>query len=268
MDNNRELARLVHLVSEFEKLDASISNSLENSNTDVLLDIVGKTLAKKKEIKRFLSECSPLNVDRNLGLKFKKIRDNYGYTIDLILELFAKKTGKTLSQESEEGLDYVHALLSEGTACYVDERFFTRKNEVGTLIISESLPDHFVHHFQSVRECCALGLFQTTVIYCRAVIETGCFEALRRRGRAKLDSRVGDISEFSLKVLMRNIKPFVYGENWDKADKVIKKADSILHSKKQKVSITQEEAYNAIKDTFAIVEEIFSSGSHKNQRRQ
>jgi hypothetical protein len=67
---------------------------------------------------------------------------------------------------------------------------------------------------------------------------------------------------------MQSIKPYVYRDNWDKADKVIKKADSILHSKRQKVIMTQPEAYASIKDTFAIVEDIFASGSHKNQRRR
>jgi hypothetical protein len=70
----------------------------------------------------------------------------------------------TISQEFEEGKDYVDALFSEGTADYVDGEFFSRKNQVGTLIVNESLPDHFVHHFQNLRECFALGLFETTVI--------------------------------------------------------------------------------------------------------
>lgn len=268
MNANGELVRLVGLVAEFEKLDASIFDTLKSGEKDLVWDVILQTMTAKKEIKRFFSECGPLNVDNTLGLKLKKIRDNYGYTIDLVFEAFALKTGKTLSQELEEDIDYVDALFSEGTASYVDEGFFTRKNEVGTLIVSQSLPENFVYHFQNLRECYALGLFQATVIYCRAVIETGCFEALRRRGQVRLDSKVEDFREYSLKKLMQSIKHYVYPNNWDKADKVIKKADSILHSKRQKVIVTQPEAYDSIKDTLAIVEEIFSSGSHKNQRRR
>ena len=162
-------------------------------------------------------------------------------------------------------MDYVDALFSQGTADYVDDNFFRRKNQVGTLIVSESLPDHFVQHFANLRECYSLGLFQAVVVYCRAVIETGCFEALRRRGRVKLDPKVDDIREFSLKVLMRSVKPFVYEPNWDKADATIKKADEVLHSKRKKVVISEQEAFDAIQNTFAIIEELFSGGQMKNR---
>jgi len=271
MTTNSELSRLVTLVDKFEKLDASLLKSLEKGEKgrmDDVCDILGQTLATKKEIKRFLSERQPLSVNSSLGLKLKKIRDNYDYTIDIVLNAITKKTGKPFSQESEEGINDEDDLISLGMADYVVEGFFTRKNEVGTLIVSETLPEHFVHHFQNLRDCYALGLFQATVIYCRAVIEAGCFEALRRRGKVRLDSNVEDIREFRLKPLMYSIKPFVYRDNWDKADKVIKKADSILHTKRKKIIITQADAYNSIKDTFALIEEIFSASSYKIQTRR
>ena len=124
-----------------------------------------QTLEAKKAVKRFLSKKEPLNVEPRLGLKLKKIRDNYGYAIDRVVDAFGEVTGTRISQESEEGKDYIDALFSEGTADYVDEQFFTRRNQIGTLIVGESLPDHFVHHFRNLRECFALGLFETTVIY-------------------------------------------------------------------------------------------------------
>lgn len=253
-DELSQLASLCELIANFEQLDASISDSLKDGN----FEIIDQTLVAKKEVKRLLSESKPLTVDRSLGLKIKKIRDNYGYTIDRVIDRLSEITGTNFSQESEEDIDFVDALFSEGTADYVDEGFFTRRNQVATLIVSESLPSHFVHHFLNLRECYALGLFEATVIYCRAVIETGCFEALRRRGKVNVRFKVEDIREFSLKMLLRSIKPFVYSGNWDNADKVIKKADSILHSKREKVVVTQEEAHDAFKDTFAIIEELFS----------
>ncbi len=193
-----------------------IYKNLKNNN----LDIIDQALSKKTTIKRFLADHKPLKVDGSLSLKLKKIRDNYGYNVDRIIEALSHSSGITISQDSEEGIDYVDALFSEGTADYVDEDFFTRKNEVGTLIVSESLPEHFVNHFQNLRECYALGLFQATVIYCRAAIETGCFEALRRRGKVRLDHKVEDFREYSLKAVMNSIEHFVYRDNWDKSDKV------------------------------------------------
>jgi len=266
MNNSDELKRLVALVSEFEKLDALIIAGVKSGN----LEIIQQTLEAKKKVKRFLSECKPLKVDRSLGLKLKKIRDNYGYTVDHVLESLAKNTGITLSQESEEDMDFADLLEKAFTgdiSGYVDRGVFTRRNQIGTLIVNESIPDHILHHYQNLRECYALGLFEATVIYCRAVIETGCFEALRRKGKVKLELRDRDIREYSLKALMNSIKPFVYRDNWDSADRVIKKADDVLHSKRKKIRVTQDEAYDAIKDTFAIVEELFSGG-HKEIRKR
>jgi len=258
-----KLNQLNELVDDFERLDALIFDCLKTGN----FEIIDQTLTAKKDIKRFLSESTPLKVHASLGQKLKKIRDNYGYKIDRVVDAFSKINGAVFSQESENGIDYVDALFSKGTADYVDEGFFTRRNEVATLIANESLPIHFVKHFQNLRECYALGLFQATVIYCRAVIETGCFEALQRREKIKHNSTINDTREYSLKILMRSIKPYVYSGNWDLADKVIKKADEILHSKRKDVVIEKNQAYDSIKDTFAIIEELFSGDHRKSKRR-
>ena len=66
---------------------------------------------------------------------------------------------------------------------------------------------------------------------------------------------------------MGSIKPFLDKMNCDKADKVIKKANNILHSKRTKVTIAEEETYDAIKDTFAIIEALFSGNNRKVGRR-
>jgi hypothetical protein len=261
MTEASKLSELVALVADFERLDSSIPTAIRTGD----LDVIEKTIEAKKKAKRYLADCKPLNLGRDLGIKLKKIRDNYGYIIDRVVEAVESTTGTQMSQESEEDIDYVDALFSQGTADYVDDNFFRRKNQVGTLLVSESLPDHFVQHFANLRECYALGLFQAVVVYCRAVIETGCFEALRRRGRVKLDPKVDDIREFRLKVLMRSVKPFVYEPNWDKADATIKKADEVLHSKRKKVVISEQEAFDAIQNTFTIVEELFSRGQAKTR---
>jgi len=262
MTSSGELSRLIALVAEFEKLDASIPNAVTDGNWKIL----GQTLAIKKDVKRIMAEHRPLQVDSGLGLKLKKIRDNYGYIIDRVVKALEEDTGTKFSQESEEEIDIVNALLEQGTIEYVDEGFFRRRNQVGTLIVSESLPDHLVHHFHNLRECYALGLFEATVIYCRAIIETGCFEALRRRGEVKLGSTIEDIREFKLRALMLSIKPFVYRGNWDNANKVIKKADEVLHSKRKREGLTEQQTYDVIKDTFAIIEELFT-GSHQKTRK-
>lgn len=263
MTENDDLLRLVSLIGKFEKLDASLQNG-----GDDFWNIFSRTLEAKKQIKRFLSRHQPLKVNNSLGTKLKKIRDNYGYVIDELIDGLSQRMGKQLSQEVEADDELDDEFFTLRADDHVVEGYYTRKNEVGTLIVNETLPEHFVHHFETVRDCYALGLFQATLIYCRAVIEAGCFEALRRKGKVSRDPKIEDFREFNLKALMNSIKPFVYMENWNKADRLIKKANKILHSKKETTGVTKTDAYNAIKDTFAIVEELFSAGVHKNKQRR
>jgi hypothetical protein len=180
-----------------------------------------------------------------------------------VVEIYAEIGGQ-ISQESEEDIDYVDALYSQGTADYVDHHFFRRQNQTGTLIVSEALPDHFVQHFVHLRECYALGLFQTVIVYCRAVIETGCYEALRRRGLVQHDTKAVPIHEYSLKLLMQDVKRYVATDKWHKANAVIKKANNILHAKQKKDAIAEHEAFAAMQDTFAVVEALFSGGRTKH----
>jgi hypothetical protein len=53
---------------------------------------------------------------------------------------------------------------------------------------------------------------------------------------------------------MKSIKPFVYEQNWYNASEVIKKADEMLHSKREEIEETEQEAFDAIKGTIAIAE--------------
>jgi hypothetical protein len=119
------------------------------------------------------------------------------------------------------------------------------------------LPDIFLHHLDKLKECYALSLFEATIIFCRSVIEVGVFETLKRKGKIKSDKKVADIGEYSLKDLMMRIKPFVYQGNWEKGREVIKHANKILHSKRNKIVVSENEAYDSIKDTIAIIEELF-----------
>lgn len=89
------------------------------------------------------------------------------------------------------------------------------------------------------------------------MIEFAAFEALKRRGIIKKDLKVVDIREYSLANLMHDIKPFVYRPIYDNAGKVIRIANNILHSKSDKIVVSEEEAFNSTKSVFAIVEDIF-----------
>ncbi|MBM4305107.1 MAG: hypothetical protein FJ123_00070 [Deltaproteobacteria bacterium] len=254
MDNKTGLAELVRLVARFEKLDAEIEGAFNQGDKEVMFNAWEGVIEAKKDVKRFLAQQEPLVIGPDLALKLKKIRDNYGYFIDDMMDSLASVTGKPVSQESEGELDYVDALFTEGTADYVDEHFFRRRNQVGTLIGGRHLPAHISYHFTKLRECFALGLFEATVIYCRAVMETACFAALKSRGDIKGDR---DIREFRMAALMNSIRRYVPEQVWNEADKVVTLAGNILHSKREKIVVSEEQAFDSVQSTLAIVEDLF-----------
>jgi hypothetical protein len=241
------------LVSDFETLDSAIARHISVRDFSIL----DKAVSAKREIKRLLGENPPVKAPRDLAVKLKKVRDNQGYMIDIATRCLEEISGKSLSQESEDGIDFVEALFSEGTANYVDQEFFRRRNRIGALIVGQSLPDHILYHFKTLRSCFCLGLFEPAIIYCRALIETCCFEALRRRNKIHSKSNIEDIREFSLHALMDSIKPFVKIQNWLAAKTVIKHANAIVHSKRRKLMINEQQSYDAIRSTFLLIEELF-----------
>lgn len=271
MSKNSELDQLKNLVDEFERLDNLILEveGIRSGDTTIdkqaLRQALGQALSVKIEIKRILSHSEPINIDRKLSEKLKKIRDNYGYSTDIVIQALGEITGNAISQEEEEDIDVAMRLHDEGAIDYVDEGYYKRLLQFGTLILGESLPENFTYNFKNLRKCFALGLSEVTIIYCRVVIETGCFMALERTGRIKSANEVQDFREYSLYALMNSIKNDVYVYNWKKAKKAIKRANDILHTKRNKIVVDDVEAFEVIQDTFAFLEDLFL-GSARRKR--
>ena len=240
-------------IQEFEKLDSDLLNQIQNGNFDYIEIVINA----KKEIKRLLSDKDFIHIgpDKKLSEKLRKIRDDYGYSIDGILSRINEITGQDISQSSEEDKDYVDALFSEGTADYVDDNFFKRKNEVGAIVVSSSLPDVFLHHLGKLKECYSLGLYEATVVYCRAVLESGLYGSFKRNVRRGPKEK--DFEEWNLKSLINSMKRFLSHDSYVQAHSLREKANNILHWKHEKIVISEREALDAIKATFGIIEEMY-----------
>lgn len=250
---NVDFEHLNDLIEKFEKLDSEISSVWKSKGPEKGIELLEKTRLSKLEIKRFMSRHENIPARNHLALKIKKIRDNYGYNIDKIYDFLSQKA--ELSQEDEEGIDYVDALFSEGTADYVDEHFFRRKNEVGSVVLSRNLPEVFIGHLKRLKECYSLGLFEATVIYCRAVIETSVHMYLSKQPKSKSYG----MWEKSLRIALREkaIKDKVSKHNWKEADRIREVANDILHGKADRTTISEKEAFECIKSTFAFAEDLF-----------
>jgi hypothetical protein len=82
------------------------------------------------------------------------------------------------------------------------------------------------------------------------------FEYLKRKGNIK--NNIIDLSRYRLKDNMEAIKRDVKKINYDNAWKVIKLANKVLHSKKERPVVYEEEAYNNIKFTLIFIENLFN----------
>lgn len=246
------LKRLDAMLKRFEELDTSL---FEDWGGRTWGEMVAEVLDAKRDIKKYLADRESVRVSGDLSVKLKKIRDNYGYNIDQVCELVTYKTRKIINQD-EDDVDLMDMLYNEGRE-YVNEGFFKRRIQVGSVITTHSWPDILLHHFGKMKECFALGLFEATLIYCRAIIEFGVFEKLKSTGKIKSDKKVRDFAEYSLMGLMNLIKPSVYRNNYDEARKVIGKANDILHRKHEDIIVTEQQAFDSIKSVFAMIEELY-----------
>jgi len=238
---------LQRLILEFEKLDARLFEELKNSN----FDFIGNVRDAKLKIKKYISDRDTVEAKDFLAVKIKKIRDNYGYNIDTIWSKLEEISGERIHQEHEE-VDFVSALFEEGTADYVDDNHFRRKNQVGTLVC-HGLPQKITDHLNRLKECYSLGLFYASTVYCRALIEAGGYAYLCR----KRPENTCNQEEYSLKSLMVSLKPFTDKFVHTEADKVVKKANDLLHFKKSQVKIDEKEAFSHIQSTFAFIENLY-----------
>ena len=197
--------------------------------------------------------------DPELATKIMRIRDNTHYKIDGYCKFGEKVTEEKISEELDEEFDWMEALFDEGTADYVDINFFRRRDQIGTIVVSQSLPPRFHQNLKNLQEAYALGLFETTLVFCRSLIEVGVFEALKKSGKLRTTKNVTYMEHYILSGLMHQVRSQVKDlDNHDRAKEVIKKANKVLHWKKDVVfTVGEKDALEAVRTTFQLLEQLF-----------
>jgi len=236
---------------EFEELDRSLPERIHVRDFDYL----EKVRAAKNRLKDLLAGHTSLQLTGRLQTALRRVRTNEGYNIDRIYDLL----GPELAQEVDDR-DFIDALFTEGTAVYVDQSFFRRRRQVGAVVISQNLPPYVRRRLDAVSECYALGLSHATIVFCRALVEAAVYEALKRRGRIGSKGKVMDQAEYKPADLRQRIRPVIPSKLWERTcgpDGVTKLADRILHAKGD-VDLGEKQAYEAIKASFALVEDLFA----------
>jgi hypothetical protein len=135
-----------------------------------------------------------------------------------------------------------------------------RRRQVGSLIVGQSMPATVTVHLNQIKECYAFGLFESAVVFCRAVIEAAVFEFARRRGLLRAGPSVRDYAEYSLAQLRERVRSRLGRRAFEAAfgDKgVVTLANHVLHSKRAPVDVNSREALRMVRATFEILEHIF-----------
>lgn len=259
MDNESEkFATLIKLIQDFERLDREIWGQFGNEKIEKL---IYRVIEAKEKINEFLVNEQKLIIKGDLLVKLKKIRDCKGnYFIDVFNEDAQRELRRDFAQAANQEPDFVDKLFSEGTADYVDEHFYRRKNEIGFLLCNQTLPNNVLHQLNNIRECYALSLYEASIIYCRVLIEHAIYEYRCRR--KLISSDTNDISSlemalFEIKHYIRINKVPFNKKSLQDADNIRRLANDILHKKGKSPSIFEKVAYDSIKQTIYFVEELF-----------
>ena len=276
---------LEKMVSRFEELDRELLESLQRGteDVDVFVALLDNAKKAKLDIKSYIAQFLDLHLDGALSRKLKKIRDNHGYNIDGIYTVLGRSSeslgAKPLSQEYEE-IDFDDAVTHDRLDEFLDPDQPRRRREVGALICWQGLPPAIINNLERLKECYVYGLYEPTIVFCRAIIEVSVYNALEKRGLIELTRDAIIIKTYAhlksitkrpanaqtsgrnkqyptLRDFMKMIEPHMYKPNYQDARKVIRSANDILHAKRKPVSVVEQDAYNSVKTAFAVVEELY-----------
>jgi len=249
---HEHIERLINL---FEASDKELCHHLNHGDLEAAAKAVQKTVSAKRRIKQWLAEVDPMpRLGRELAKKLRLIRDNRGYTIDSLGRL-DRSDELDWDFSPEQGF-----LTGLWLAFTVDVEpdgnpIFLRAARIGSLVVGEQIPPQVARHLQTVKGCFAVGLFDAVVVFCRGLIEAAAYHFLEERNDLPGGPKSGS---FDLLVRLEAHK-----QAWmvDKAQKIRKLANDILHDKRRAASATESMALNAARDTFKFIERLYESAT-------
>ena len=246
-----EVAELSELVKSFESLDKRVLSEIKAGNIRFLLEVV----AAKNAVKDFMSERHQLRLTSTMSGRVRRIRDDRGYAIDELSDVVG------LLKRRQQGEDFLREFMDDDDVWGYAFDYKDLKREVGALIATQSLPPTTVHHLRRIAECYSLGLFDATVVFCRAVIETSLYEFLKRKRLIRSAAGLTDQAEYKSASLRERSKRYLSRETYWAAcgpSGVVKLADKILHAKQEPESVGREQAREAVRATHSLLEEVFA----------
>jgi hypothetical protein len=254
-------------VNSYNTIAKKLIDSLVNKETDIekLNSLYEGLKEHRKTIKRLFKENPVLEVYKpEIRKVIKEIRDNN----DIFKKLpFLDEEG---INDYYDGIGYVVDINSD----YDLENFILRRMEAGAIIVGKKLPTSVIKLFDKIKECYMFGLYEATIIFCRALIE----ETLKKHYQIR-NPKVPKytIDNMHLDKLLENIvfpkalKDMLYDVKNDAKvflhraifEEVAVQTINITHTKgsfsvkKKNNKSIQQKALSAIRATTSVIEEVF-----------
>jgi len=219
-----------------------------------------RQLVKGKDEDRLLRLVEELSQEEEILKELKDALSREGPVLKINDPVLKKELQKIREEEtSREDIDFDEEDEVDIFDWLDPKDIIYREREFGALIVGQSTSSIFYHCVNEIRKCYIHGLFNATVVFCRALLEVGLREALKKRGLYKTNEKVIYLDERNLEGLLRECKDnkVLPRKFLEKAHSVRKKANSIIHPKDKPIKYSEEEALSTIKDTFSILEELY-----------
>lgn len=237
-----------------------------------LMSICARAFELKNEIQLLLSGVGNFTIhDPEIEKLIRHIRDDRElYSVSQYLRIasmFNKSADDIHSAWDVDARDFIlnHPdAFSDFLGEVDDVSYFTRAMRVGTVISRRRIPDVGLALFGEIRDSFAFGLYRSSIALCRALLETAFFETLKRKGYFDPgQSKVVKIDISKEDTLFRLIKDAFKLRITDydtKEDALFVKNQSntmVLHAKDQEYEITEDRAFDVIRKTVQVVEQLY-----------
>lgn len=205
--------------------------------------------------------------DLTLRNELVAIRENKDFVYFEILKILQRYLG----ENKDDKLSFVpkwedfypsrwDEILHDEILSQVDpHKLISRKMDLGTLLVGKAVPEHLRTHLRQIKECYAWGFETEASIYCRTILEEGFREALRPKPEFRSPQQRKDLEEWPLDWLLKHSKKkrYFYVEAIERAYKIKKNVNHIVHPSSAKKPEIQLSDLEIIKDTFYILEMLF-----------
>jgi hypothetical protein len=138
--------------------------------------------------------------------------------------------------------------------------YFIRRIRVGPIITTSILSDNIKRFFYEVRQAYAFGLYRSSVVMCRSLLEMTIFNQLKKKKLLDdFNIKVIDYKQYFGDKLIDMLKTaknkgLINYKIYNLSHEIRKNGNKIIHLKDDNTKIDENEALKIIKDTIQVIE--------------